>query len=80
MRSCFTRTYAQLLTDADVTHACCAQIAVRLGNAKTEMDKRDVPGFFDGVVVNDDLDAAFGRLKGARRARVCVCVMLRACC
>ena len=38
---------------------------MRLGNAKTEMDKRDVPGFFDGVVVNDELEAAFVRLKGA---------------
>jgi hypothetical protein len=29
------------------------------------MAKRDVPGFFDGVVVNDTLDAGFERLKGA---------------
>ena len=43
----------------------CAQIAVRLANARTEMSKRDVPGFFDGVVVNDTLEAGFESLKGA---------------
>ena len=46
------------------------QIAVRLANAATEMAKRDEPDFFDAVVVNDDLDAALARLKGAwRRGR-----------
>ena len=32
------------------------------------MAKRDVPGFFDGVVVNDTLEAGFESLKGALRA------------
>jgi hypothetical protein len=32
------------------------------------MAKCEVPGFFDLVVVNDDLDDAFVRLKGARYA------------
>jgi guanylate kinase len=41
------------------------QIAIRLANARTEMAKRDVPGFFDGVVVNDTLEAGFESLKGA---------------
>jgi hypothetical protein len=29
------------------------------------MAKRDVPGFFDGIVMNDTLEAGFERLKGA---------------
>jgi hypothetical protein len=44
---------------------CVAQIQVRLANARTEMAKRDVPGFFDGIVMNDTLEAGFERLKGA---------------
>ena len=42
---------------------------MRLANARTEMAKRDVPGFFDGIVVNDTLEAGFERLKGARLLR-----------
>ena len=58
---------------------CCrsvAQIQVRLANARTEMAKRDVPGFFDGIVMNDTLDAGFERLKGALLLRCglgCIC-------
>ena len=37
------------------------------------MAKRDVPGFFDGVVVNDTLEAGFESLKGAQLLlRLCV--------
>lgn len=35
----------------------------RLENARTEMAKKDVPGFFDAVIVNDDLDKAYEALK-----------------
>jgi guanylate kinase len=56
------------------------KIGVRLANAAAEMAKCEVPGFFDAVVVNDELEAAFGRLKGALRERsgmdcaACACV------
>jgi guanylate kinase len=62
------------------------KIGVRLANAAAEMAKCEVPGFFDAVVVNDELESAFGRLKGALRcasavgmgfACVCVCVCVR---
>ena len=36
------------------------------------MAKRDVPGFFDGVVVNDTLEAGFESLKGALLATTCL--------
>jgi hypothetical protein len=29
------------------------------------MAKRDEPGFFDGVIINDELDAAYAQLTGA---------------
>jgi guanylate kinase len=38
---------------------------VRLVNAQREMSKRDEPGFFDVIIVNDDLDAAYAQLTGA---------------
>ena len=39
------------------------KIQTRLKNARTEMAYQDKPGFFDCVIVNDDLDAAYGTLK-----------------
>ena len=39
------------------------KIQMRLKNAKGEMEYMDKPGFFDCVIVNDDLDAAYGTLK-----------------
>ena len=36
---------------------------MRLKNARTEMDYMDKPGFFDCVIVNTDLDAAYTELK-----------------
>jgi guanylate kinase len=38
-------------------------IAVRLANASKEMAKIEVDGFFDAVVVNDDLDKAYAEIK-----------------
>lgn len=35
----------------------------RLKNAHVEMRKADEPGFFDAVIVNDDLDIAYNNLK-----------------
>ena len=40
-------------------------ITTRLKNAKGEMDYMDKPGFFDLVIVNDNLDAAYAKLKRA---------------
>lgn len=42
----------------------------RLENARTEMAKKDVPGFFDAIIVNDDLDAAYEALKRVIAERV----------
>jgi hypothetical protein len=43
------------------------------------MAKCEVPGFFDVVVVNDDLDAAFVRLKGARLCARCFTALAAMC-
>ena len=42
----------------------------RLENARTEMAKKDVDGFFDAVIVNDDVDKAYDALKAVIAARV----------
>jgi len=39
------------------------KIQVRLQNARTEMAYRDKPGFFEKVIVNDDLECAYSELK-----------------
>jgi len=39
------------------------KLQVRLRNAKVEMEYMDKPGFFDLVIVNDDLEVAYGKLK-----------------
>ena len=39
------------------------KIQMRLKNAKGEMEYMDKPGFFDCVIVNDDLDKAYATLK-----------------
>ena len=39
------------------------KIAVRMQTARTEMTYLDKPGFFDRVIVNDDLASAFAQLK-----------------
>ena len=39
------------------------KIQTRLKNAHTEMGYMDKPGFFDCIIVNDDLDTAYGKLK-----------------
>ena len=40
-----------------------ASIAVRMANATKEMAKTEEPGFFDLVIVNDDLDKAYAEMK-----------------
>ena len=40
-------------------------IATRMANAAKEMAKMDEPGFFDTVIVNDDLDRAYEEMKRA---------------
>lgn len=42
----------------------------RLENARTEMAKKDVDGFFDAVIVNDDVDKAYEALKAVIAAHV----------
>ena len=42
----------------------------RLENARTEMAKKDVDGFFDAVIVNDDVDKAYDALKAVIAAHV----------
>ena len=37
----------------------------RLENARNEMAKKDVEGFFDAVIVNDDVEDAYSKLKEA---------------
>ncbi len=44
------------------------QIKVRTANAAAEMAYLDKPGFFDVVVVNDELDVAYVALKNALAA------------
>lgn len=39
------------------------QIAVRMGNAALEMAYLDKPGFFDAVLINDDLEVSYTQLK-----------------
>lgn len=36
---------------------------MRLGNATKEMEYGDTPGNFDQVIINDDLDTAYGELR-----------------
>jgi guanylate kinase len=43
-------------------------VQVRLTTARQEMTYMDKPGFFDKVVVNDNLDRALGELKEFLRA------------
>ena len=38
-------------------------IAVRMANAAKEMAKTEEPGFFDLVIVNDDLEKAYAEMK-----------------
>lgn len=38
-------------------------IKTRLANAQEEINAKDEPGLYDAVIVNDDLDAAYTRLK-----------------
>lgn len=38
-------------------------IKTRLGNAQKEIDAKDEPGLFDSVIVNDDLEKAYGEIK-----------------
>lgn len=45
-------------------------IATRLGNAQKEIDAKDEKGLFDAVIVNDDLDTAYGELKGMLQADI----------
>jgi guanylate kinase len=45
------------------------RIARRLAGAKAELDKSAEPGFFDQVIVNDDLDGAYAALLRAVEAR-----------
>ena len=40
-----------------------ASIAVRMANAAKEMAKTEEPGFFDLVIVNDDLEKAYAEMK-----------------
>ena len=42
----------------------------RLENARKEMAKKDVEGFFDAVIVNDDVDKAYEALKSVIAAHV----------
>jgi guanylate kinase len=42
----------------------------RLENARNEMAKKDVEGFFDAVIVNDDVDKAYEALKSVIAAHV----------
>ncbi len=58
---------------------CAAQIAVRLANAAKEMAKVDEPGFFDGVIVNAQLEAAYEELKGAPGCLCCLPHAHRVC-
>lgn len=39
------------------------EIAVRLENAQKEMASLEISGFYDAVIVNDDLEVAYARLK-----------------
>ena len=41
------------------------KINLRLANARGEMAYLDKPGYFDAVIVNDDLEAAYAKLKEA---------------
>lgn len=45
-------------------------IATRLGNAKKEIDAKDEPGLFDAVIVNDDLEKAYGELKDLLKSEI----------
>lgn len=56
-----------------LTCALVCQIAIRLANAQREMEKRDAPGFFHRVIVNDELDVAYAQLKGALCCRGFTC-------
>ncbi len=38
-------------------------IVTRLENAQKEIDAKDEKGLFDCVIVNDDLETAYGQLK-----------------
>jgi len=40
------------------------KVRIRLANAAKEMAKAEVPGFFDLLVVNDQLESAYAELKG----------------
>ena len=40
-----------------------ASAAVRMANAAKEMAKTEEPGFFDLVIVNDDLEKAYAEMK-----------------
>jgi len=39
------------------------KIQLRLENAKTEMEYMQRPGYFDEIIVNDNLEAAYAQLK-----------------
>lgn len=38
-------------------------LQTRMANAKAEMSMMDTPGFFDHIIVNDDLDRAYSDLR-----------------
>ena len=40
-------------------------MATRMGNAAGEMAKMNEPGFFEAVVVNDDLERAYAEFEKA---------------
>ena len=44
------------------------KIQTRLKNAKGEMDYMDKPGFFDLIIVNDDLEKAYAKFKAVCKA------------
>ena len=44
------------------------KIQTRLKNAKGEMDYMDKPGFFDLIIVNDDLEKAYANFKAVCKA------------